>query len=76
MTSVTGPSDLEGMLATLQPGKAVHVPYQAFAELFPPGVEDDGAKGRAYDLAKRHGCVIENRKSTEEVLFVKSATSE
>jgi hypothetical protein len=58
-------------LMSLPPGNAAHVPYDIYEVLFPPGEPDDGARGRAYDFAKDHGCIIENRPSGREVLFVK-----
>lgn len=58
-------------LADLQPGKAAHVPYEIFEQLFPPGIEDDGAKDRAYKLARASGCVIDHRANSREVLFVR-----
>jgi hypothetical protein len=42
-----------------------------FDLVFPPGVEDDGAKDTAYRLAKAHGCVIRHVASRREVSFVK-----
>jgi hypothetical protein len=67
--------EFKSMLAGLAPGKAAHVNYEMFDILFPPGVEDDGAKGRAYDLAKEHGCIIEHRARNREVVFVKQGQS-
>jgi hypothetical protein len=40
---------------------------------FPPGVEDDRAKGAAYDFAKASGCVIHHQAHKLAVLFVKEA---
>jgi hypothetical protein len=60
-------------LTDLRPGKAAHVPYDVFSIMFPPGVEDDGAKVRAYDFAKANGCVVEHRASDQEVLFVRQS---
>jgi hypothetical protein len=61
-------------LAALEVGKAAHVPYEIFADLFPPGGEDDDAKDRAYKLAKECGCIIEHRARSREVLFVRPST--
>jgi hypothetical protein len=63
------------LLTALQPGKAVHVPYDIFETLFPPGAEDDGARGRAFGFAETNGCVIEHRANDREVLFVKPASA-
>ncbi len=67
------PDEFKSTLAGLAPGNAAHVNYEMFEILFPPGVEDDGAKGRAYKLAEKHGCIIEHRARDREVLFVKQA---
>jgi hypothetical protein len=63
------------LLTALQPGKAAHVPYDIFETLFPPGAEDDGARGRAYACAEANGCVIEYRANDREILFVKPASA-
>jgi hypothetical protein len=59
------------LLTALEPGKAAHVPYDVFETLFPPGADDDGARGRAYAFAEVNGCVIEHRPNDREVLFAK-----
>jgi hypothetical protein len=61
-------------LTDLPAGKAAHVPYEIFQDLFSPGVEDEQAKGQAYAFAKSCGCIIEHRADTREVLFVRPAT--
>lgn len=58
-------------LRQLTPGKAAHVPYDIYEELFPPGEPDQNARARAYEFAKANGCVIDNRPKQREVLFVK-----
>lgn len=59
------------MLSNLASGKAAHLNYEIFEILFPPGVEDDDAKDRAYRFATECGCAIEHRSKSREVLFVK-----
>jgi hypothetical protein len=63
--------DFKGTLTALQRGNAAHVNYEMFEILFPPGIEDDGAKDRAYKFAKGCGCVIEHCANDRDVLFVK-----
>jgi hypothetical protein len=63
--------DFRATLIKLAPGKAAHVPYEIFEGLFPPGVEDDIARGQAYQFAKSCGCGIEHRANACEVLFIK-----
>lgn len=70
-TSSSSLGDFRTKLTGLAPGKAAQVPYEIFEELFSPGVEDDGAKERAYKFARECGCVIDHRPGTREVLFVK-----
>jgi hypothetical protein len=64
-------NDFKKTLVELVPGQCAAVPYEIFEGLFPPGVEDDGAKQSAYTFAMAHGCVIDNQPHKREVLFVK-----
>jgi hypothetical protein len=64
-------NDFKQTLVELVPGQCAAVPYEIFEDLFPPGVEDDGAKQLAYTFAKAHGCVIDHQQHKREVLFVK-----
>ncbi len=41
------PGEFQKTLSQLEPGTCAEVPYEIFEELFPPGVEDDRAKGAA-----------------------------
>lgn len=63
--------ELEATLHDLPAGQAVHVPYDLFSELFPPGEPDSEARQRALQLAMANGCFIENRTHKQEILFVK-----
>ena len=69
-------SDFKQTLIDLVPGQCAAVPYEIFADLFPPGVEDDGAKQMAYTFAIAHGCVIDHQPHKREVLFVKEKEQE
>jgi hypothetical protein len=64
----------EDMLRHVAPGQAFHVPYEVFADLFPPGLPDDGAKEAARRWAQAKGLEIENRPDRAEVLFVRPAS--
>jgi hypothetical protein len=46
-------NDFKQTLIALVPGQCTAVPYEIFEDLFPPGVEDDGAKQSAYTPAAR-----------------------
>lgn len=63
--------DLKRALAEVKPGFAARVPYEIFEQIFPPGVEDDGSKKAAYDLARAHGLKIDNRPEGAVVYFYK-----
>lgn len=65
--------EFQKTLAGLLPGKCAEVPYEIFEQLFPPGIEDDRAKGAAYAFAKASGCVIDHQAHKLAVLFVKEA---
>ena len=67
-------NDFRQTLIELVPGQCDAVPYEIFEDLFPPGVEDDGAKQSAYTFAMAHGCVIDYQPHKREVLFVKENT--
>ena len=63
--------ELEAALHNLSAGQAVHVSYDLFSELFPPGEPDGEARQRALRLAMANDCYIENRTQKQEILFVK-----
>jgi hypothetical protein len=46
-------SEFRIVLRELPADQAAHVPYEVFAELFPPGEPDDDARERAYRFAKK-----------------------
>ena len=47
-------------LDEMKPGEFAAIHHDLFAELFPPGEPDDGARKACYDFACKHGCRIEN----------------
>ena len=63
--------ELKATLHNLPAGQAVHVSYDLFSELFPPGEPDSEARQRALQLAMANDCFIENRTQKHEILFVK-----
>lgn len=64
--------DLKSELDALSPGDATGIPYDVYADIFPPGEPDDGARGRALVFARACGCTIDNKPADEIVYFVKS----
>jgi hypothetical protein len=53
--------ELGRMLDGLEAGKYAAVPHDIFADLFPPGEPDEGARAACLRFAQQHGCRIENR---------------
>jgi hypothetical protein len=47
------------------------LPYSVYEILFPPGEPNERAGERAYNFAKQHGCVIENRIAEQQVWLKK-----
>ncbi|MFJ7438076.1 hypothetical protein ACIQW5_10505 [Methylorubrum thiocyanatum] len=65
--------EFETTLREVKPGQFADIPYETFADLFPPGVESDASKEAAYHFAKARGFVIENRPDRNAVWFVREA---
>jgi len=63
--------DLRREIAHCPSGGAVGVPYDTYADLFPPGEPDQSARERAWNFAKTNGCAINNRVTEQTVYFVK-----
>ncbi len=55
----------------MEPGKFAAIHHDLFADLFPPGEPDQGARQACYDFARQHGCRIENKPGQGELWFVK-----
>jgi hypothetical protein len=66
--------EFRAALQALPAGMSLHVTYDSFSKLFPPGEPDDGARARALQLAMANGCYIENRPQSHEIIFVKCST--
>jgi hypothetical protein len=65
--------ELRTELATVTQGKYARVPYEIYAEVFPPGEPDQNARAAAYAFAKSLGFRIENKPDDKSVWFVKEA---
>jgi hypothetical protein len=66
-------SEFGDMLRMLAVGQSAALPY--YAHLFPPGEPDEGARGRAYEFARAHGCEIDNQKAAKQANFIKRITN-
>ena len=66
-------NDLSDQLKALPKGKAAGIHHEVYADLFPPGEPDEGARERCYEFAKALGCRIENEPAHKTVWFVKNA---
>jgi hypothetical protein len=58
-------------LKMVEAGKYANVPYDVYADLFPPGGRDQGSRDRCYNFAQSRGFRIENKVDREELWFVK-----
>jgi hypothetical protein len=67
--------DFETALSKLQPGQVAEVTYSTYDILFPPGEPDELARERAYNLAKKLDCTIQNQPAMQRILFLKSDQS-
>ena len=65
--------ELRATLTNLQPGKTAGIHHDIYAELFPPGEPDEGARAACYNFAKSLGCRIENKPHEKTIWFVKDA---
>ena len=62
---------LAEVLRQLRPGEAAEMTDDVFEQFFPPGIKDDGAKGRALTFAWENGCVIDRRAEKTAVYFMR-----
>jgi hypothetical protein len=53
--------------------QAASLPYDLYADLFPPGEPDDGARQRCYKFAQSHGFRIENKPDLQLIRFIRNA---
>lgn len=73
--SITILSDLGQLLDELPVGQSAELPYNVYELLFPPGEPDQGARTRAFDFARDHGCEISNQPAARKVVFIKKVTN-
>jgi hypothetical protein len=67
--------ELHKLLCGLSVGQFCELPYSVYELLFPPGEPDGGARGRAHEFARNHGCEIDNRAADQKVVFTKRITN-
>ena len=65
--------ELEMMLADVQPGEGMSVPYHDFDAIFPRGQAAQDTRPEAYDFAKTLGFKIDNRPDDDAVWFQRYA---
>jgi hypothetical protein len=71
MVEVETLEQLAAALRQLRPGEAAEMTDDVFELFFPPGIKDDGAKGRALTFAWENGCVIDRRAEKTAVYFMR-----
>jgi hypothetical protein len=64
--------DFAETLRTVVPGQAARVPYEIFADWWPPGERDHRAQDECRAFAKESGFEIDNRPDDGAVWFVRS----
>jgi len=62
---------LKDMLRQLEDGSRFGLSPDRFAEIFPPGHQDEVAFAQARDFAAAHRCAIDYWRATNEVFFTK-----
>jgi hypothetical protein len=63
-------SEFSVALCALAVGQSATLPLSVYALFFPPGEPDSGARARAFDFARAHGCEISNPTAAGSVLEV------
>jgi hypothetical protein len=71
MVEVETLEQLAEVLRQLRPGEAAEMTDDVFEQFFPPGIKDDGAKGRALTFAWENGCVIDRRAEKTAVYLMR-----
>jgi hypothetical protein len=64
---------LKDMLQRLEDGERYALSPDRFAEIFPPGHQDEGAMAIARRFAATHRCILDYWLGTNEVFFTKLA---
>jgi hypothetical protein len=62
---------LKEMLNRLEDGSRFALSPDRFAEIFPPGHQDETTFARAREFAVSHRCAVDYWKATNEVFFTK-----
>jgi hypothetical protein len=65
--------ELKADLDALTPGGHFSISYDLFAEIFPPGLQDDAAREACSALADECHCEIGNVPGENKVFFTKQA---
>ncbi len=63
--------DLHNLLCGLTTHQFYVLPHVAYERLFPPGECDQGARIRAFDFARQHGCTIHEQGTSQQLVFTK-----
>ena len=63
---------LKEMLGRLEDGSRFGLSPDRFAEIFPPGHQDEATFARAREFAAAHRCAIDYWRATNEVFFTKT----
>jgi hypothetical protein len=64
--------ELKAALKRMKREDVGHMHYDSYADLFPPGKTDKGARAKAIAFANANGCRIEFRPMDPQVMFIKS----
>jgi hypothetical protein len=65
--------DFSNELKEVKPGQYAQLHYDVYAELFPPGEPDQGARDSCARFAKSRGFRIENKPDHKVIWFVSEA---
>lgn len=71
-------SEFSKVLCSLPVGQSATLPLSVYELFFPPGEPDEGARVRAFEFAREHGCEIVNPTAggcVLAVVFVKRVTN-
>ena len=64
---------LDEILEMVLQNGSVGISYEIFADLFPPGIDDDPARERAGNFARQHNLEIERNDTDQSVTFTRNA---
>jgi hypothetical protein len=72
-TAVVTLEEFSEELKAVKVGQYAQMSHDVYAELFPPGEPDQGARDRCAKFARSHGFRIENKPDHKVIWFVKDA---